>query len=399
MPLCAALIVAAGRGERFGHEVPKQYLPLAGAPVLRHSAATFTANPRIGPVRVVIHEDDQERYAEAVAGLELLAPVTGGATRRESVRLGLESLAELTPDRVLIHDAARPFVDTATIDRVIAALEHATGAIAAVPLSDTLKRGDGGRIMETVPRQGLWRAQTPQAFRFADILAAHRAFAAGDPGAEPTDDAAVAERAGLTVSLVAGSEENFKLTTPEDLKRAEMLLGAARPDVRTGLGFDVHRFGAGADGQQHLMLCGVKVPHDATLIGHSDADAGLHALTDALLGAIGAGDIGEHFPPDDPKWRGADSAAFLRHAVDLIADRGGEIGHVDITLVCERPKIGPHRADMRARIAGLLGVAADRVNVKATTTDGLGFLGRGEGIAAQAVATVRLPPLPPVKDG
>ncbi|MCZ6483570.1 MAG: 2-C-methyl-D-erythritol 4-phosphate cytidylyltransferase, partial [Alphaproteobacteria bacterium] len=181
MPLCAALIVAAGRGERFGHEVPKQYLPLAGAPVLRHSAATFTANPRIGPVRVVIHEDDQERYAEAVAGLELLAPVTGGATRRESVRLGLESLAELTPDRVLIHDAARPFVDTATIDRVIAALEHATGAIAAVPLRDTLKRGDGGRIMETVPRQGLWRAQTPQAFRFADILAAHRAFAAGDP--------------------------------------------------------------------------------------------------------------------------------------------------------------------------------------------------------------------------
>ena len=399
MPLCAALIVAAGRGERFAHEVPKQYLPLAGAPVLRHSAATFTANPRIGPVRVVIHEDDQERYAEAVAGLELLAPVTGGATRRESVRLGLESLAELAPDWVLIHDAARPLVDTATIDRVIAALEHATGAIAAVPLRDTLKRGDDGRIMETVPRQGLWRAQTPQAFRFADILAAHRAFAAGDPGAEPTDDAAVAERAGLTVSLVAGSEENFKLTTPEDLKRAEMLLGAARPDVRTGLGFDVHRFGAGSDGQQHLMLCGVKVPHDATLIGHSDADAGLHALTDALLGAIGAGDIGEHFSADDPKWRGADSAVFLRHAAGLIADRGGEIGHVDITLVCERPKIGPHRADMRARIAGLLGIAADRVNVKATTTDGLGFLGRGEGIAAQAVATVRLPPLPPAKDG
>ncbi len=390
MPLCAALIVAAGRGERFAREVPKQYLPLAGAPVLRHCAATFTANPRIGPVRVVIHEDDRERYAEAVAGLDLLAPVTGGATRRESVRLGLESLAELAPDRVLIHDAARPFVDAATIDRVIAALEHAPGAIAAVPLSDTLKRGDGGRIVETVPRQGLWRAQTPQAFRFADILAAHRAFAAGDPGAEPTDDAAIAERAGLTVSLVAGGEENFKLTTPEDLKRAETLLGAAKADVRTGLGFDVHGFGAGADGQQHLMLCGVKVPHDATLIGHSDADVGLHALTDALLGAIGAGDIGEHFPPDDPKWRDADSAAFLRHAAGLIADRGGEIGHVDITLVCERPKIGPHRADMRARIAGLLGIAADRVSVKATTTDGLGLLGSGEGIAAQAVATVRL---------
>ena len=396
MPLCAALIVAAGRGKRFAHEVPKQYLPLAGAPVLRHCAATFTANPRIGPVRVVIHEDDQVRYAEAVAGLDLLAPVTGGATRRESVRLGLESLAELAPDRVLIHDAARPFVDAATIARVIAALEHAPGAIAAVPLSDTLKRGDGGRIMGTVPRQGLWRAQTPQAFRFADILAAHRAFAAGDPGAEPTDDAAIAERAGLTVSLVAGSEENFKLTTPEDLKRAEMLLRTAKADVRTGLGFDVHGFGAGRDGQQHLMLCGVKVPHDATLIGHSDADVGLHALTDALLGAIGAGDIGEHFSADDPKWRDADSADFLRHAAGLIADRGGEIGHVDITLVCERPKIGPHRADMRARIAGLLGLAADRVSVKATTTDGLGFLGRGEGIAAQAVATVRLPP---AKDG
>ncbi|MCH9049837.1 MAG: bifunctional 2-C-methyl-D-erythritol 4-phosphate cytidylyltransferase/2-C-methyl-D-erythritol 2,4-cyclodiphosphate synthase [Proteobacteria bacterium] len=390
MPLCAALIVAAGRGERFGNEVPKQYLPLAGAPVLRHSAATFTANPGIGAVRVVIHEDDRERYAEAVAGLDLLAPVTGGATRRESVRLGLESLAELAPDRVLIHDAARPFVDTATIARVIAALEHATGAIAAVPLRDTLKRGDDGRIMETVPRQGLWRAQTPQAFRFADILAAHRAFAAGEPGAEPTDDAAIAERAGLTVSLVAGSEENFKLTTQEDLERAERLLGAAKGDVRTGLGFDVHGFGDGRDGRQHLMLCGVKVPHDATLTGHSDADVGLHALTDALLGAIGAGDIGEHFAPDDPKWRGADSAIFLRHAVELIADRGGEIGHVDITLICQKPKIGPHRADMRARIAGLLGIAADKVNVKATTTDGLGFLGRGEGIAAQAVATVRL---------
>ena len=392
MPLCAALIVAAGRGERFAREVPKQYLPLAGAAVLRHSAATFTANPGIGPVRVVIHEDDRERYARAVAGLDLLAPVTGGATRRESVRLGLESLAALAPDRVLIHDAARPFVDAAIIKRVIAALEHAPGAIAAVKLSDTLKRGDGGHILETVPRQGLWRAQTPQAFRFAEILAAHRAFAAGDPGAEPTDDAAIAEGAGLKVSLVAGGEENFKLTTIEDLGRAEMLLGAAKADVRTGLGFDVHGFGAGADGQQHLTLCGVKVPHDATLIGHSDADAGLHALTDALLGAIGAGDIGEHFPPGDPKWRGADSAAFLRHAVGLIARRGGEIGHVDITLVCERPKIGPHRADMRARIAGLLGIAADRVSVKATTTDGLGFLGRGEGIAAQAVATVRLPP-------
>ncbi len=391
MTLCAALIVAAGRGERFAHEVPKQYLPLAGAPVLRHSAATFTANPDIGPVRVVIHQDDRERYAEAVAGLDLLAPVTGGATRRESVRLGLESLAELAPDRVLIHDAARPFVDAATIARVIAALEHAPGATAAVPLSDTLKRGDGGHITETVPRQGLWRAQTPQAFRFADILAAHRAFAAGDPGAEPTDDAAIAEGAGLTVSLVAGSEENFKLTTPEDLKRAEMLLGAAKADVRTGLGFDVHGFGASTEGQQHLMLCGVKVSHDATLIGHSDADVGLHALTDALLGAIGAGDIGEHFSPDDAKWQGADSAVFLRHAAGLIADRGGEINHVDITLVCERPKIGPHRADMRARIAGLLGLAADRVSVKATTTDGLGFLGRGEGIAAQAVATVRLP--------
>ncbi len=390
MPLCAALIVAAGRGERFGNEVPKQYLPLAGAPVLRHSAATFTANPGIGAVRVVIHEDDRERYAEAVAGLDLLAPVTGGATRRESVRLGLESLAELAPDRVLIHDAARPFVDTSTIARVIAALDHAPGAIAAVPLSDTLKRGDGARIIETVPRQGLWRAQTPQAFRFADILAAHRAFVAGEPGGEPTDDAAIAERAGLTVSLVAGAEENFKLTTQEDLERAERLLGAAKGDVRTGLGFDVHGFGDGRDGRQHLMLCGVKVPHDATLTGHSDADVGLHALTDALLGAIGAGDIGEHFPPDDPKWRGADSAVFLRHAVELIADRGGEIGHVDITLICERPKIGPHREDMRARIAGLLGIAADKVNVKATTTDGLGFLGRGEGIAAQAVATVRL---------
>jgi 2-C-methyl-D-erythritol 4-phosphate cytidylyltransferase/2-C-methyl-D-erythritol 2,4-cyclodiphosphate synthase len=378
----AALILAAGRGTRLGGDIPKQYLDLAGQPVLRHSIIAFARHKAVNFVRVVIHADDRGAYERAAAGLGLLAPVPGGADRQESVRLGLESLAELAPERVLIHDGARPLVDAATISRSLDALASAPGAIAAVPLADTLKRDAAGLARGGIDRTGLWRAQTPQAFDFAKILAAHRAAA----GAGLTDDAAVAERAGLAVRLVQGSEDNIKVTTRDDLLRAERLLAGMFGDTRVGSGFDVHAFGP----VRPLMLCGIEVPHERGLEGHSDADVGLHALTDALLGALGAGDIGQHFPPSDPQWRGAASDRFLRHAADLVGAAGGLIAHLDVTLICERPKIGPHRERMRARIGEILDHARDRISVKATTTEGLGFTGRGEGIAAQATATVRL---------
>jgi 2-C-methyl-D-erythritol 4-phosphate cytidylyltransferase / 2-C-methyl-D-erythritol 2,4-cyclodiphosphate synthase len=376
-----ALIVAAGRGQRFGAAMPKQYLPLAGRPVLRHSLETFARHPQVRAVRVVIQAEDRARYDIAAAGLGLLPPVQGGSTRQDSVRLGLESLVELAPRYVLIHDAARPLVDAAIIDRTIAPLSEVAGAIASLRIADTVKRGAGGLIEGTLDRQALRRAQTPQSFRFAEILAAHRAAA----GCELTDDAAVAEAAGLKVALVEGSEENFKVTTEADLRRAEHLLAPAI-DIRCGNGFDVHRFG---DGSQ-VMLCGIVVPHDQALEGHSDADVGLHALTDAILGAIGAGDIGQHFPPNDARWHGADSAQFLAHAAALVGERGGRLLAVDVTLICERPKVGPYRSRMIERIAAILGIDAARVSVKATTTEGLGFTGRREGIAAQATATVAL---------
>lgn len=383
MPTCIALIVAGGSGRRFGAERPKQYHDLLGQPVLRRTVEAFLRHPGIDGVQVVIDPACRALYDAAVAGLSLPDPVAGGASRQDSVRNGLEHLAGQAPDRVLIHDAARPLIDAATISAVIAALDTHPGAIAAVPVADTLKRGGDGVVGGTVDRTGLWRAQTPQGFRFAEILAAHRAAA----GLELTDDAAVAERAGLAVALVPSPEENFKVTTQDDLTRGGRMLLLALGDVRTGSGFDVHRF---TDGD-HVTLCGVSVPHGQGLEGHSDADVGLHALTDAILGALGAGDIGSHFPPSDPQWRGADSARFLRHAADLVAARNGAIAHVDVTIICERPKVGPHREAMVSRIAQILGIAADRVSVKATTTERLGFTGRGEGIAAQAVATVRLP--------
>ena len=375
---CVALVVAAGRGQRFGGDIPKQYRMLGGQAVLRHALAAFAGHAEVDAVAAVIHPDDDARLREAAAGLDLLEPVVGGPTRQDSVRLGLESLEERVPERVLIHDGARPFIDAGVVSRTIAALETAAGAVPAVPVSDTLKRGAEGRVTATLERRDLWRAQTPQGFRFADILAAHRRFA----GAALTDDAAIAERAGLSVALVAGSEDNVKVTTEDDLERAERLLGG---DVRTGLGFDVHRFGAGS----RLMLCGVEVPFERGLTGHSDADVGLHALTDAILGAVGAGDIGSHFAPADPRWRDAPSDGFLRRAAELVATAGGAISGVDVTIVCEQPRIGPFRAAMVRRIAGILAVPEARVSVKATTTEGLGFTGRGEGIAAQAVATVR----------
>lgn len=385
MTTTAALIVAAGRGQRFGGSLPKQYAPLAGVPLLRHTLRTFVAHPAVDRVRAVIHPDDRALYDAAAEGLGLGEPVAGGASRQESVLRGLESLAGGPPARVLIHDGARPFVSAAVIDRVLAALADTPGAIAALPVVDTLKQGEAGRVAGTRARDGLWAAQTPQGFRYADILAAHRAAA----GQELTDDAAVAERAGLAVALVDGSRENIKVTSQEDLAVAERWLRGAQAETRVGQGFDVHAFGPG----DHVTLCGVRVPHEAGLVGHSDADVGLHALTDAILGALGAGDIGSHFPPSDPQWKGADSGQFLAHARDLVAAAGGRLLHLDVTLVCERPKIGPHRDAMVARIAQLLDLPAARVSVKATTTERLGFTGRGEGIAAQAVATVQLPPV------
>jgi 2-C-methyl-D-erythritol 4-phosphate cytidylyltransferase / 2-C-methyl-D-erythritol 2,4-cyclodiphosphate synthase len=383
MSSCIALVVAAGRGTRLGAPLPKQYLPLGGVPVLRHGLRTLLAHPAIASVRVIIHPDDRAHYDAAAGGLDLMAPVDGGAQRQDSVRNGLESLAGEAPDLVLIHDGARPFLDHGVVDRVLAGLESHQGAIAALPVQDTVKRGNGVRIVATIDRSALWRAQTPQGFHYRPILDAHRAAA----GAELSDDAAVAERAGIAVALVEGSEDNFKVTTMDDLARAERHLAARNGDIRTGQGFDVHVFGPG----DHVWLCGVAVPHAQGLVGHSDADVGLHALTDAMLGAIGAGDIGMHFPPSEPQWRGAPSHRFLRHAAGLVAAAGGSIAHVDVTIICERPKVGPHRAAMVARIAEILALAPTRVSVKATTTEGLGFTGRGEGIAAQAVATIRLP--------
>jgi 2-C-methyl-D-erythritol 4-phosphate cytidylyltransferase/2-C-methyl-D-erythritol 2,4-cyclodiphosphate synthase len=376
-----ALIVAAGRGHRAGGERPKQYRLLAGKSLLRRGCEVFLRHPRIDAVRAVIHPDDADLYAESTAGLELLPPVHGGATRQESCLNGLESLADVAPRQVLIHDAARPFVNNATIDNVLDGLADGPAAIAAIAVTDTLKKAASNmRIAGTVERECLWRAQTPQGFRYDEILEAHRKLASQSL----TDDAAVAEAAGLPVALTPGSEENFKVTTEDDFARAERMLGAG--DIRVGSGFDVHRFDEG----NTVTLCGIELNYDKTLAGYSDADVGLHAITDALLGAIGEGDIGSHFPPSDAEWRDADSALFLRHAADLIGRRGGEIRHLDVTLICEGPKIGPHREAMRARVAEIAGVGIDRVSVKATTTEGLGFTGRGEGIAAQATATVRL---------
>lgn len=384
MTECVALVVGAGQGTRFGGATPKQYLPLAGTPVLRHALSAFLDHPRVGQVRPVIDTGHRELFLAASAGLACLPFVAGGATRQESVRRGLESLVDINPKLVLIHDAARPFPDAALISRVLDALATAPAAIPALSVADTLKRADADRrVAATVPRENLWRAQTPQGFRFEAILEAHRRLA--DRAA--TDDAQIAELAGLAVAVVEGSEDNAKLTTPGDWARAERLLGAAF-EPRTGSGFDVHRFAPG----DHIMLCGIKVPHEAGLEGHSDADVGLHALTDAILGALGEGDIGHHFPPSDAKWRGASSDIFLKHAADLVAARRGRIAHVDVTVICERPKVGPHRRAMVERIAAILGLAPSRVSVKATTTERLGFTGRGEGIAAQAVATVLMPP-------
>jgi len=375
-----ALIVAAGRGYRFGGEMPKQYTQLNGVPVLRHAVMAFLNHPHIDKVRVVIHPDDLALYELATAGLGLDTPIYGGDLRQDSVRLGLQQFTSDTPDFVLIHDGARPFIHSDVIKRVLEALGSAVGAIPVLPLTDTIKRVVDGKIVGTENRSKLWRAQTPQGFRYKDILCAHLELA----GQNLMDDAAICEAVGLVVACVDGDDANIKITTPIDIKSP--LNRETAMETRTGSGFDVHRF---TDGDQ-VTLCGVIVPYTQSLEGHSDADVGLHALTDALLGAIGEGDIGHFFPPSDEQWSGMSSDKFVAHAVKLINSKGGRIVNVDIMLVCETPKIGPYRLQMRDRVAEILGIRPSRVNVKATTTEKLGFTGRGEGIASQAVANIEI---------
>ena len=377
-----ALLVAAGSGSRAGGEMPKQYRSLAGRPLLAH-AIDGLDHPAIESVQVVIGEGQEDAYRAAIGTRALPSPILGGASRRDSVVNGLEALAlQGDVDRVLIHDAARPFLPAAVIDRLLAALETSDGAVPALPVVDTLARANGAlggiALGDTIPRGDLVRVQTPQAFRFEPIRGAHTAWSGG----EATDDAQVARAAGLSVAIVEGDPALEKLTYEADFRRAEAVLLTPR----VGFGFDVHAFAAG----EELWLGGIRVPHDKGLAGHSDADVVLHALTDAILGALGAGDIGDHFPPSDPQWRGAASSLFLEHARDLVAQAGGRIAHVDVTIVCEAPRIGPYRDAMRARIADLLRLSCSRTSIKATTTERLGFAGRGEGIAAQAVATIMM---------
>jgi 2-C-methyl-D-erythritol 4-phosphate cytidylyltransferase / 2-C-methyl-D-erythritol 2,4-cyclodiphosphate synthase len=382
----AAVVVAAGRGVRAGGGAPKQYRMVRGQPVLRHALEIFAKHPQIDLLQPVINGDDAVRFAAASAGLRLRSAALGGATRQISVRAGLEALEEVHPRIVLVHDAARPFASAALISRAIAA----GGSGAAVPglePTDTIKSVDAfGRIAGTIDRSRLRAVQTPQAFAFAELLEAHRSAARA--GHEDfTDDAALAEWAGMTVTVFPGETGNIKLTTEADFARIDESELAALGDIRTASGYDVHAFTAG----DHVWLGGVRIAHPRGLSGHSDADVALHALVDAILGALAEGDIGAHFPPSDPQWRGAASERFLAFAVDRVRRRGGRIAHLDVTIVCETPRIGEHRDAMRARIAAIAEVGLDRVAVKATTNEKLGFIGRGEGIAALATATVRLP--------
>jgi 2-C-methyl-D-erythritol 4-phosphate cytidylyltransferase/2-C-methyl-D-erythritol 2,4-cyclodiphosphate synthase len=383
----AAVLVAGGRGRGAGQGGPKQYRTIGGQTVIARAMQPFCAHPLVAAVQPVVNPDDTAMFNAAVSGLRHQAPVAGGATRQASVHAGLEALAVEKPDIVLIHDAARPFVSQALISRAIEAAGRAGAAIPAVPVADTIKLvDDGGNIAATPERARLRIAQTPQAFRYDVILQAHRR-AAREGRADFTDDAALAEWAGLTVATFEGDVANMKLTTAEDFVREEARLASLLGDIRIGTGYDVHAFGDG----DHLMICGVRVPHGKGFLAHSDGDVGLHALVDAILGALADGDIGSHFPPSDSKWKGASSDRFLKYAVDRVTARGGRIAHLEVTLVCERPKIGPLRDAMRARIAEIAGLDISRVAVKATTSEKLGFTGREEGIAATASATIRLP--------
>ena len=385
------VIVAAGRGERAGQSAdgPKQYRRIGGVPVIRRTLEAFLAHPAIAEVAVAIHADDGALFAGAAGALAgRVTAVPGGATRQASTRLALLALRDKGLDAVLIHDGVRPFVDAALIDRVIAGLDGGFGSLPALAVSDTLKQAGGDRLVAgTVPRDGLFAAQTPQGFAFGAILDAHeRAFLAGRE--DFTDDAAIAEWAGIPVRIVDGSPDNVKLTWARDIDMANARLSTGLlPDVRTGNGYDVHSFAEG----DHVTLCGVAIPHSKRLSGHSDADVALHALTDALLATCGAGDIGTHFPPSDMRWKSAASRIFVEEAVRIVREKGGRIANADITLIAEAPKVGPHRAAMTAALSAMLGVSADRVSVKATTNERLGFVGREEGIAAIATATVVYP--------
>lgn len=373
----SAIIVAAGTGSRAGE--PKQWRKLGGRPVLRWSAEALLAAGAT-EVAVVIAPGAENLATEALAGLDRWFTVTGGASRAASVQAGLKALSASADSRVLIHDAARPLLDRATIGRVLDALDRHEAALPVLPVADSLRRGSDDLLGPSVDRDGLWRAQTPQGFRLGAIRAAYAGWS--EPAA-PTDDVEVARAAGCAVAMVAGDARLMKLTFPEDFAMAEALLPR---QTRVGQGFDAHRWGPGGS----VWLCGVEIPHDQTLIGHSDADAGLHALTDAILGAMGDGDIGDHFPPTDPQWKGASSDRFLIHAVERLTARGGRLVNVDVTLICERPKVKPHRQAMRERLAELLSLPLNAVSVKATTTEAMGFTGRGEGLAAQALATIEL---------
>jgi 2-C-methyl-D-erythritol 4-phosphate cytidylyltransferase/2-C-methyl-D-erythritol 2,4-cyclodiphosphate synthase len=383
----AAIVVAAGRGLRAGGAIPKQYRLLSGQPVIRTSLRLLLEHPEIALVQPVINAEDTTLYHDTAGSLSTLPPVHGGATRQISVRAGLEALAPHRPDVVLIHDAARPFVSAALISRAIAAAAKTGAAIPAVPVTDTIKVvGANDTVAATLDRSTLRAVQTPQAFRFDAVLDAHRRAAAAGRD-DFSDDAALAEWAGLDVSVFAGETGNVKLTNANDFTRAESLSLANLADVRTGSGIDVHAFAPG----DHVTLGGVRIPHTHALTGHSDADVVLHALVDAILGALADGDIGVHFPPSDPQWRGASSHRFLAFALERLEARGGMIAHLDVNIVCEAPRIGPHRDAMRERIATLASIPLDRVAIKATTSEKMGFTGRSEGIVAYATATVRLP--------
>lgn len=381
-----ALIVAGGKGDRFGEPIPKQYQLLNGQPILRHTVQAFVAHPLIDEVRVVINPDHQDAYNQAVEGLSLLDAVYGGEERQDSVRHGLESLEGYAPKQVLIHDAARPFINASLISRVLDALEETAAVVPALPIADTLKRASNGDITETVDRSDLFRIQTPQGFDYQEILEAHRQC----KGEILTDDSLLLEQAGKKVKTVYGDKHNIKITTKEDLEMSENQQ-ATQKETRVAMGYDVHRFFEEEVTDHNIMICGVEVPHNRKIEAHSDGDVGIHSLVDALLGTIAKEDIGFHFSPHDDRWKDQASYLFLEKAHHWVKEEGGEIINVDVTIICQAPKIATHRENMRKRLAEILGISIKRVSVKATTTEKLGYLGNKEGIAAQAVASVSLP--------
>ena len=375
-----ALIVSAGRGRRISGKTPKQYLPLGGETILSKTARVFINHKKIDAVRIVIHPDDQDLYDAAMSGLNLLSAVHGGAERQDSVRKGLESLEELNPLNVLIHDSVRPFVSHTLIDRILNLLQDGKGCVPGLPIMDAIKMVDDGQIVKSLERPKTWRIQTPQGFRFTQILAAHRSHI----GNNLADDAAVAEAYGLSVDVVQGLLDNEKITNKDDLEKAMQKHSLKKPDIRVGNGYDVHRFSKG----DFVTICGIKIPFSFGLEGHSDADVGLHALTDAILGALGKGDIGEYFPSTDGQWKNASSDIFLKHAGEILSSMNGSVQNLDITIICEEPEISPYRDEMKNNVSAILSISPSRVNVKGKTNEALGFIGRKEGVAAQATATI-----------